>query len=136
MRLITPLFTGPRTGRTVIFFPHAGGSPRFFTHLAVAKPQHQVFGVTYPGRDHLVDATPVTDIARLSALVADELMAQYSIDDTPLILVGHSLGAFVAYRRRAERPCRFATNDRRRLRAEPTTSAPSRTFNDAGKRNR
>ena len=97
MKLITPLLTGPRTGRTIIFFPHAGGPPRFFTHLAAAMPQHQVFGVTYPGRDHLVDATPVTDIARLSALVADELMAQYSIDDTPLILVGHSLGAFVAY---------------------------------------
>ncbi|MGL5927393.1 MAG: thioesterase II family protein [Dermatophilaceae bacterium] len=82
----------------MIFFPHAGGSPRFFTHLAAAMPHCRVFGVTYPGRDHLVDAAPVTEMAPLAASIAHELATRFRAgQDDPLILVGHSLGAFVAY---------------------------------------
>lgn len=98
MRLIRPLHTDARSGGAVIFFPHAGGSPRFFTHLAAAMPHCRVFGVTYPGRDHLVDAAPVTEMAPLATSIAHELTTRFRAgQDDPLILVGHSLGAFVAY---------------------------------------
>lgn len=98
MRLIRPLHTDARSGGIVIFFPHAGGSPRFFTHLATAMPHRRVFGATYPGRDHLVDAAPITDMASLAASIAHELATRFRAGhDDPLILVGHSLGAFVAY---------------------------------------
>lgn len=98
MRLIAPLHHDVRSGGTVVFFPHAGGSPRFFAHLAAALTGCRVLGVTYPGRDHLIDAAPATAMAPLAASIARELAAQPCLGyDDPLILVGHSLGAFVAY---------------------------------------
>lgn len=97
MRLVTPLCADSETGGIVVFFPHAGGSPRFFTHLAMAMPHCRVFGVTYPGRDHLIDAAPLTEMTTLAMRIAHELVARFSDESGPLTLVGHSLGAFVAY---------------------------------------
>lgn len=101
MSLIAPIIADSGVGRIVVFFPHAGGSPRFFRHLAEALPRHRVYGVTYPGRDHLIEQPPITDLHLLAERVAGELATQFGDhprlgDDAPL-LVGHSLGAFVAY---------------------------------------
>lgn len=95
--MIAPVIADSGTGSIVVFFPHAGGSPRFFRHLAEVLPQHRVFGVTYPGRDHLIDETPVGDMQVLADRAAGELTAQFDESTEPLLLVGHSLGAFVAY---------------------------------------
>lgn len=98
MKLVAPLVSGPSTGRVVVLFPHAGGSPRFYRHLAEAMPHQRVLAVTYPGRDHLAHEAPLADLHDLADTVAGELRRELGPDpEAPLVLVGHSLGAFAAY---------------------------------------
>ncbi|RPH24126.1 thioesterase [Buttiauxella warmboldiae] len=80
----------------IVVFPHAGGSPRFYAHWAKTLPHHQLWGVTYPGRDaRLGDAPPATlqalacECAAYLDLLLDNAM--------PALLVGHSMGAWVAW---------------------------------------
>lgn len=80
----------------VVVFPHAGGSPRFYAHWAAALPRHQLWGVTYPGRDaRLGEATPASlqALARECAVQLDLLLDRAR----PALLVGHSMGAWVAW---------------------------------------
>lgn len=91
----TPAPTG-----TVLVFPHAGGSPRFFAHWQQPLPCVDLLGVTYPGRDARMDDlypdSPYGDtLTGLARSIAHELHEQRP--RRPLILVGHSMGAFVAY---------------------------------------
>jgi pyochelin biosynthetic protein PchC len=89
----------------IVLFPHAGSSPRALRHLATALPAHRVSAVTYPGRDHLLDMATIPDIRDLAETVAAELCEDPATDHDratapsagPLMLFGHSLGAYVAY---------------------------------------
>ncbi|SNV22630.1 Phenyloxazoline synthase MbtB [Dermatophilus congolensis] len=98
MNLITALGASAANTSTtrVVLFPHAGGTPRSYRHIAAALPNMRVDAVTYPGRDHLLDRQPAPSIEAIAAEVTQELSSD--TDNTELlILVGHSLGAFIAY---------------------------------------
>lgn len=88
---------GPATDgtATVVVFPHAGGSPRFFLPWRDRLPATYLLGVTYPGRDHRMDAPPAPSLRALAAEVATELAAR--AEARPVTLVGHSLGGWIAY---------------------------------------
>lgn len=81
----------------VVLFPHAGGSPRFFAHWRRILTHCRLWGVTYPGRDHrLYDELPIS-LTALAYECAHQLEALFSDGDTAVVLVGHSMGALVAY---------------------------------------
>ena len=80
----------------VCVFPHAGGSPRFFRPLAHALPaDFTMLGLTYPGRDMLLDHPSPTSLLDLARHCASAILAQPT--DSHLILFGHSLGSYVAF---------------------------------------
>lgn len=100
MNVIMPLGNTDNHARpfmpAVIVFPHAGGSPRFYAHWAAAMPRHQLWGVTYPGRDARLDETMPASLQALASECAaclDPLLDRIR----PALLVGHSLGAWVAW---------------------------------------
>ncbi|MBF4998067.1 thioesterase [Nocardia sp. BSTN01] len=98
MTVLIQDLAGPviRPRRTVIVFPHAGGSPRYFSPLARSLPAGiAMYGITYPGRDALggVAAPPyLTDLARDCAAAIRPL-----IDAGPVVLLGHSMGGYIAF---------------------------------------
>ncbi|WP_242608919.1 thioesterase II family protein [Actinomadura formosensis] len=75
--------------------PHAGGSASFFFPVSRAlAPAVEVLAVQYPGRQ---DRRHEPNIADLSDL-ADQIFAAIShLDDRPMALLGHSMGAVLAY---------------------------------------
>ncbi|WP_438484809.1 thioesterase II family protein [Streptomyces sp. S186] len=85
----------------VVIFPHAGGSPRFFLHWTGVIPTARLFGVTYPGRDARLherhrDSPHGDSLVGLARSIADDLAAAGLAEAAP-VLVGHSMGALVAY---------------------------------------
>lgn len=88
----------------VVLFPHAGGSPRFFQRWTRSLPGVRLVGVTYPGRDERMeeryaDGPYGDDLVGFARAVADELVADgvATLGGGGPVLVGHSLGAFIAY---------------------------------------
>ncbi|WP_405630459.1 alpha/beta fold hydrolase [Streptomyces sp. NBC_00016] len=80
----------------LVCFPHAGGSAGFYRPLAAELADHaEVLGVQYPGRQDRYAEPVVTDVHRLADQVA-EVLGQ-GAGDRPRALLGHSLGAVVAY---------------------------------------
>ena len=87
------------SGAAVVVFPHAGGSPRFFRHWGEVLPATALIGVTYPGRDarrneSYADGPHGDDLVGLARTAADAIQAAGLAAP---VLVGHSLGAYVAY---------------------------------------
>lgn len=79
----------------LVCFPHAGGSASFFAPLARAlEPSVSVLGISYPGHlDRMTDPLTPT-VARLAAdIAALDIFAS----EFPVALLGHSMGALVAY---------------------------------------
>ena len=85
----------PTAEARVVCLPHAGGAASFYGSWAAAmSPVFEVVTVQYPGReDRLVEAFP----AGMSVLAEDIASVLVSLDDRPIVLFGHSLGALVAY---------------------------------------
>jgi len=78
-----------------VCLPHAGGSASFFFPLAKAlAPAVEVLAVQYPGRQDRRHEPPVDSIGGLTNRLLDVLR---SVDDRPLALFGHSMGAIIAY---------------------------------------
>jgi isopentenyl diphosphate isomerase/L-lactate dehydrogenase-like FMN-dependent dehydrogenase/surfactin synthase thioesterase subunit len=76
-------------------FPHAGGAADAFAALARALPEDvEVLTFQYPGRRERGSEPCATDIAALAGEAA-QLLAPYT--DRPLSLLGHSMGALVAF---------------------------------------
>ncbi|WP_040790844.1 thioesterase II family protein [Nocardia paucivorans] len=79
-----------------VVFPHAGGSPRFFASWSSSlSGSFDLAGMTYPGRDALLDVPPATGIRSLAVDCAAEL--EPSVRARPVVLFGHSMGAYVAF---------------------------------------
>lgn len=89
---------GPVAGdRTVVVFPHAGGSPRFFIPWRRELPAGvDLYGVTYPGRHTLLDQPAPENLVDLASGCATELAPIIRSSDS-VVLFGHSMGAYVAF---------------------------------------
>ncbi|MFI5682204.1 thioesterase II family protein [Streptomyces cellulosae] len=85
----------PEAARRLVLLPHAGGSASFFFPLSRAlAPAVDVLAVQYPGRQDRRGEPCVDDLDTLADLVAAELSAW---TDRPTALLGHSLGAALAF---------------------------------------
>ncbi|GAA2425609.1 alpha/beta fold hydrolase [Streptomyces macrosporus] len=79
----------------LVCFPHAGGGASAFLALSAALPDDiEVHAVQYPGRQDRRSEPCAEAIEDLAAQAATAL-AGY--DDRPLFLLGHSMGALVAF---------------------------------------
>ncbi|MFF2812682.1 thioesterase II family protein [Streptomyces sp. NPDC058000] len=85
----------------VVCFPHAGGGAGTYRPLATAvaartvggRP-YEVLAVQYPGRN---DRIREARVAHLVTLATGAYQALSALTDRPLVLLGHSMGALVAY---------------------------------------
>ncbi|MFJ7204635.1 thioesterase II family protein [Streptomyces sp. NPDC098789] len=79
----------------LICFPHAGGGPSAFRTWPAALPSDvEVFAVRYPGRQDRV-TEPCVD--RMEPMAEAVTQALTPLLDRPLVLFGHSMGAWIAY---------------------------------------
>jgi surfactin synthase thioesterase subunit len=77
----------------LVCFPHAGGSASFYHWLAAGLgPDVDVLAVQYPGRQDRRSEPPIEDLHTLADLLFDELQ-----NAGPCVLLGHSMGALVAF---------------------------------------
>lgn len=88
---------GRAAGTARIFcFPHAGGSPRaFLDWQADLGADAEILAICRPGREHRA-AEPAPTIGELIDGAAAAIAAIAS-DDRPYYLLGHSLGALIAF---------------------------------------
>ncbi|GAA1934241.1 thioesterase II family protein [Kitasatospora viridis] len=95
----------PAATARLVCFPHAGGSANFWFPLSAALgPDVEVSAVQYPGRQDRRGEPAITDVGQLADALAEVLLPLWSPE--PPALLGHSMGALVAYetaRRLAER---------------------------------
>jgi isopentenyl diphosphate isomerase/L-lactate dehydrogenase-like FMN-dependent dehydrogenase/surfactin synthase thioesterase subunit len=79
----------------LVCFPHAGGAADAFTALAAALPEHvELLAMQYPGRKERRSEPCAEDVATLAAQAA-RVLGEYA--DVPLSLLGHSMGALIAF---------------------------------------
>lgn len=99
----TPVTDGPVTDARpgadavceLICFPHAGGSAVSWRGLALElAPAVDVSAVQYPGRLDRLGEAPVEDLHLLADMIVEELGPP---GDLPRALLGHSMGASLAY---------------------------------------
>lgn len=85
-----------RGGMARVFcFPHAGGNPRSFLDWQRAMdPDAELIAVCAPGRGPRADEPPAETLAELAEGAAAAIDA---LQDKPVYLFGHSLGALVAF---------------------------------------
>ncbi|MFD7656739.1 thioesterase II family protein [Actinosynnema sp. NPDC059797] len=98
----------PRSRAHLVCFPFAGGSAGYFHSLASSlEPDVPVLGVQYPGRQDRRHEPVIEDIGRLADEICEALVPW---EAQPLALLGHSMGAVVAFEvaRRLERGDRRA----------------------------
>ncbi|GAA3036484.1 alpha/beta fold hydrolase [Kitasatospora albolonga] len=89
---------GPAVELNVVCFPPAGGAAGSFAALRrAAGPETSVTAVLLPGREARIAEPHATDLHRLAATVAGELLPLLARDETPYVLLGHSLGGLLAY---------------------------------------
>ncbi|MFF8732410.1 thioesterase II family protein [Streptomyces sp. NPDC015171] len=86
---------GPDSAVRLVCLPHAGGSASFFFPVATAlTPAVEVLAVQYPGRQMRRQEPGIDNIPEY----ADQIFAALRhLDDRPLALFGHSMGAVLAY---------------------------------------
>jgi len=80
---------------SLICFPHAGGSARYYFPLLRSLSSMNVAVVQYPGRDDRRLESPIASIAVLADEIAGTLLD--GPPRTRLGLFGHSMGALVAF---------------------------------------
>ncbi|MFG2284203.1 thioesterase II family protein [Streptomyces asoensis] len=81
----------------VVFLPHAGGSASFFFPFSAALAatgRVEALSVQYPGRQDRRDEAPLRSLPELADGVHRALRGW---TDRPLVLMGHSMGAVIAY---------------------------------------
>ncbi|RSN55631.1 thioesterase [Actinomadura sp. WAC 06369] len=94
-RRFHPAPDGDARAPRLLCLPHAGGSASFFFPASKAlAPAVEVLAVQYPGRQDRRHEPNVSDLHEL----ADQIFAAVRrLDDRPLALLGHSMGALVGY---------------------------------------
>lgn len=85
----------PESAVRLLCLPHAGGSASFYFPMSKAlAPAVEVLAVQYPGRQ---DRRHEPNIPSLPDLADRIFQAVRRLDDKPLALFGHSMGAVLAY---------------------------------------
>ncbi|MEV5597081.1 alpha/beta fold hydrolase [Streptomyces sp. NPDC052496] len=85
----------PRSSARLVCFPHGAGTAHAFTGLSGALPEDvELLAVQYPGREDRRAEPFATDIAALAREACDALIPYTG---RPLFLLGHSMGALVAF---------------------------------------
>ncbi|MEU4357224.1 alpha/beta fold hydrolase [Streptomyces virginiae] len=85
----------PAAAARLVCFPHAGGAANAFTALSAALPEDvELFAVQYPGRQDRRGEPCAQDLSELASGAAQALAGH---DGRPLFLLGHSMGALVAF---------------------------------------
>ncbi|MFI7500660.1 thioesterase II family protein [Streptomyces sp. NPDC049687] len=86
---------GPDSGMQLICLPYAGGSASGWFRLSAALPPSiQVWAAQYPGRQERRRERPIEDVRELAAALVDVVRDRL---DGPYALLGHSMGALVAF---------------------------------------
>ncbi|MGI5531258.1 thioesterase II family protein [Streptomyces syringium] len=79
----------------LVCFPHAGGGASFYRNWASLLPDaYEHLVVQYPGREDRLGEACVGEMGHLADRIAHVLRP---LQERPLILFGHSMGASVAY---------------------------------------
>jgi pyochelin biosynthesis protein PchC len=92
LRRFTPR---PSAGLRLVCLPHAGGMAAFYRDWSrLLPPDIEVVAVQYPGRAERFAEPAISDLSRLCAALAGEISA---LDDRPVGLFGHSMGAILAF---------------------------------------
>ena len=85
----------PSAAVRLVCLPHAGGSASFFFPMGKALgPAVEVVGVQYPGRQERRHEPGIDNIPEFADQVFTALR---HLDDRPLALLGHSMGAILGY---------------------------------------
>ncbi|MEU9250397.1 alpha/beta fold hydrolase [Streptomyces sp. NPDC048270] len=85
----------PDSGIRLVCLPHAGGSASFYFPMSKAlAPAVEVLAIQYPGRQ---DRRHEPNVPSLPDLADRIFAAVGGLDDKPLALFGHSMGAVLAY---------------------------------------
>jgi surfactin synthase thioesterase subunit len=92
---VTIATPSPRSTVRLVCLPHAGGSASFFFPVSRAlAPRVEVLAVQYPARQERLREPSIDNIPEY----ADQIFAVLTeLDDKPLALFGHSMGAILAY---------------------------------------
>ncbi|MEU9268780.1 alpha/beta fold hydrolase [Streptomyces sp. NPDC048251] len=94
-RWIRRFHPAPDSRARLVCLPHAGGSASFFFPVSKAlAPEVEVLAVQYPGRQ---DRRHEPNVSGLPDLADRIFAALRPLDDRPLALFGHSMGAVLAY---------------------------------------
>jgi surfactin synthase thioesterase subunit/acyl-CoA synthetase (AMP-forming)/AMP-acid ligase II len=83
----------------LVCFPHSGGGAAVFSKWSELLADHdvEVVAVSLPGRERRLGETPHKEWQPLVRSVCNELKASGVVDGVPYALLGHSLGALMAY---------------------------------------
>ncbi|GAA1254866.1 alpha/beta fold hydrolase [Sphaerisporangium rubeum] len=85
---------GPDAAAEVVCLPHAGGAAAYWFPLsALLAPAAEVLAVQYPGRQDRYKEAALEDLHVMAGLIAEELGPA----SRPRVLLGHSMGASLAY---------------------------------------
>lgn len=91
----TALRSAKRPRCRVIGFPHAGGLPSVFLPVVRRLPEDvEVWAALLPGRSSRIREQPIACMSTLVELLED---AVRPLLDRPVVLLGHSLGARIAF---------------------------------------
>src|SRR5262245_10087619 len=79
----------------LVCLPYAGGTARVYSSWPALLPTNvAVYALQYPGRQDRFEEPLADDIGRMVGPIAT---AMHPFIGDPLVLFGHSMGAFVAY---------------------------------------
>jgi surfactin synthase thioesterase subunit len=128
---IKPLRRAADPRARVVFLPHAGGAASFYAPFARLFPDgYDVAAVQYPGRHDRLDEPFVTTVEGLADRLLPSLRP-WAAQPVPLVLVGHSMGASVAFesvlrlgRERLTAHCRLVVSGR----GAPSTTRETPAF--------